>query len=94
VENYVSQLLNEHSVTGVRQIEIPTAEPLARHSSPFKIEIAIAKLGKYKSPGSNQILADLIQGESEILRSEIHKFSNTIWDRKEFPEQWKKSFFN
>jgi hypothetical protein len=36
------------------------------------VEIAVAKLKKYKSPGSDQILAELIQAEGEILLSEIH----------------------
>jgi hypothetical protein len=31
------------------------------------VEIAIAKLKKYKSPGSDQIPAELIQAEGEIL---------------------------
>jgi hypothetical protein len=39
--------------------------------SPFDIEIAVAKLKKYKSPGSGQILAELIQAGGETLQSEI-----------------------
>jgi hypothetical protein len=42
-------------------MEIHTAEPLVLESSPLEVEIAIAKLGKYKSPGIDQILAELIQ---------------------------------
>jgi hypothetical protein len=38
-------------------------EPLVPDPSPFKVEIATAKLKRYKSPGSDQILTDLIQGE-------------------------------
>jgi hypothetical protein len=40
------------------------------------VEIAIAKLKKYKSPGSDQILAELIQAGGEILLSAIHKLTN------------------
>jgi hypothetical protein len=47
-------------------MEICTPEP-----SPFEVETAIAKLKKYKSPGSDQILAQLIQTGGEILCSEI-----------------------
>jgi hypothetical protein len=36
-------------------------------------EIAIAKLGKYKSPGNDQIPAELIQAGGEMLLSVIHK---------------------
>jgi hypothetical protein len=56
-KNYFSQLLNVHRVSDVRQIEIHTAEPLVPDPSPFKVEIAIAKLKMYKSPGSDQLLS-------------------------------------
>jgi hypothetical protein len=45
----------------VRQIEVYTAEPLVPGSSRLEVEIAIAKLKKYKSPGSDHIPAELIQ---------------------------------
>jgi hypothetical protein len=50
-----SQLLNVHNVSEVRQIELHTAEPLAPGPSRLELEIAIVKLKKYKSPGSDQI---------------------------------------
>jgi hypothetical protein len=59
-KNYFSQLLNVHNVSDVRQIEVHTAEPLVPGASHFEFEIAIAKLKKYKSPGSDQIPAELI----------------------------------
>jgi hypothetical protein len=58
-KNY-SQLLNVHRISDVRQIEIHTAESLLPDPSPFEAEITIAKLERYKSPGSNQIPAVLI----------------------------------
>jgi hypothetical protein len=51
-KNYISQLLNVHRASH-RQIEIYTAEPLVPDPSPFEVEIAIAKLKRYKSPGSD-----------------------------------------
>jgi hypothetical protein len=53
---------------------IHTAEP-----SPFEVEIAIKKLKNYEAPGSDQILAELIQVGGEILWSEIHKLINSIF---------------
>jgi hypothetical protein len=41
----------------VKQIEIHTAEPLVPYPSPFEVEIAVAKLKGYKSPGNDQIQA-------------------------------------
>jgi hypothetical protein len=75
------------SVNDVRQIEIHTAEPFVPDPSPFEVEIAIAKLKKYKLLGSDQILAELIQAGGETLQSEIHKLINSIWNKEELPDQ-------
>jgi hypothetical protein len=69
-KNYFSQLLNVCRVSHVRKIEIHTAEP--RDRSPFEFEIGIANLKKYKSPDSDEILAELIPAGGEILCSKIH----------------------
>jgi hypothetical protein len=62
--------MNVHNVSDVRRIEVHTAEPIVFGPSHLEIEIAIAKLKKYKSPSSDQILEKLIQAGSEIsLRS-------------------------
>jgi hypothetical protein len=66
-KNYFSQLLNVHRVSDVRQIEVHIAEPLVPEHSPFKVEIAVANLKRCKSPGSEEILAELIQAGGEIL---------------------------
>jgi hypothetical protein len=60
-KNYFSQLLNVHRVSYVRQIEIRTSELLVPDPSPFVVELAVAKLKRYKSPGSDQIPAELMQ---------------------------------
>jgi hypothetical protein len=59
--NYFSLLLNVHNVSDVRQTEVHKAEPLVPGHSRLEVEIVIAKLKKYKSPGSDQIPAELIQ---------------------------------
>jgi hypothetical protein len=47
-KNYFSQLLNVHDVSDDRQIEVHTAEPLLPGPSHLEVEIASAKLKKYK----------------------------------------------
>jgi hypothetical protein len=91
--NYFSQLLNVHNVSIVRQIEIHTAEPLVPGPSRLEVEIAIAiaMLKKYKSPGSDQIPAQLIQAGGEVLLSAIHKLINSVWNKEELPDQWKEA---
>jgi hypothetical protein len=90
-KNYFSQLLNVHNVSDVRQIEVHTAEPLIPGPSRLEVEIGIAKLKKYKTPGSDQIPAELIQEGGEILLSAIHKLINSVWNKEELSDQWKES---
>jgi hypothetical protein len=65
----------------VWQREIHTAEPLVPDFSPCEVEIAVAKLKRYKSSGSDQIPAELFQAGGEILCSKIHKLINFIWNK-------------
>jgi hypothetical protein len=92
-KNYFSQLRNVHKVCDIRQREIDTTELLVPDPGPFQVEIAIAKLKKYKSPGSDQIPAELIQAGGETLQSTIHKLINFIWNTEELPDQWKEYKF-
>jgi hypothetical protein len=48
-------------------------------------------LKKYKSPGSDKILEELIQAGGDMLLSAIHKLINSIWNKEELPDQWKES---
>jgi hypothetical protein len=61
------QLLTVHRFNDFRQIEMHTAELLVLEPIPFEVKISIAKLKKYKSPGSDQILAELMQAGGETL---------------------------
>jgi hypothetical protein len=49
------------------------------------------KKKKNKSPGRDQILAELIQAGGEILLSAIHKLINSVWNKEELSDQWKES---
>jgi hypothetical protein len=80
-----------HNVSDVRQIEIHTAEPLVPGHGRLEVEIAIAKLKKYKSPGSDEIPSELIQAGGETLLSAIHKLTNSVWNIEELPVQWKEA---
>jgi hypothetical protein len=42
----------------------------------------------HKSPGADQIQAELIQTGGEKLHSEIYKLIKLIWNKEELPHQW------
>jgi hypothetical protein len=81
--------LNVH-VSDVKQIEVHMAEPLVPGPSRLADEIAIAKLKKYESPGSDEIPAEAGAG-GKILLPAIHKLINSVWNKEELPDQGKES---
>ena len=89
--NYFSQLMNVHEVKDVRQAEIHTVEPLVPEPSDFEVELAIEKLKNHKSPGIDQIPAELIKAGGRTIRTEIHKLIISIWNKEELPDEWKES---
>jgi hypothetical protein len=90
-KNRFSQLFNAHGINDDRQTEMHTAEPLVTEPSAFEVEIAIEKLKGHKSPGIDQIPTELIKTGGRKIRSEITKLTDSIWNKKTFPEEWKKS---
>jgi len=71
-------------VKDVGQAEIHTAEPLVPEPSASEVELAIDKLKSHKSPGIDQIPAELIKAGG------VEQFAYSIW-KKKLPEEWKES---
>jgi len=63
-----SQLLNIHGVNDGRQTEIHTAVPLVPEPSVYEVKLAIEKLQCHKSPGIDQIPAEVIKAGSRTIR--------------------------
>jgi hypothetical protein len=53
--------------------------------------MAVDKLKRRKSPGIDQILAELIEAGGRTIRHEIHKLINSVWKKEELLEEWKES---
>jgi hypothetical protein len=66
-------------------MDIHMAEPLVPETSLVKVEIASGKLKSYKSPGTDQISAELIKAGGETLCSEIQKLICSIWNKEKLP---------
>jgi hypothetical protein len=83
---FFKHVLNVHGVHDVRQIDIHTAEPLGPEPSLFEVEIAIGNLKSYKSPGTDNLPAELTKAGCETLYSEIHRLICCIWNKEELPQ--------
>ena len=90
-KNFLSQLLNIRGFNYVRHTEIHTAEPLVPEPSTFEVELAIEKLKSHKSPGTDQIPAELIKAGGRTIRYAIYKLFIATWNKEELPEEWKES---
>ena len=53
--------------------------------------MAIEKLKSHKSPGIDQIVAELIKAGGRTNCDEIHELMISIWNKEEFPEERKDS---
>jgi hypothetical protein len=72
-------------------MDIHTAEPLLPEPSLVEVEIATGKLKSCYSPGTDQILDELMKAGGETLYSEIHRLICFIWNEEELPQQCKES---
>jgi hypothetical protein len=88
---FFNQVLNMHGVHDVRQMYTHTAEALVPEPSLVEVEIAIGKLRRHKSPGTDQNLAELIKAGGETLYYEIHRLICSVWTKEELPQQRKES---
>jgi hypothetical protein len=53
--------------------------------------LATEKLKRHKSPGNDQIPAELVKAGSRTIRPDICKIINSIWNKEKLPDGWKKS---
>ena len=67
-----------------RQRGIHITEALVPKPDAFEVEVATVKPERHKSP-------ELIKAGSKRIRSEVHKFINSISNKEELPEEWKES---
>ena len=78
-----------HGVHDVMQTKTHTAKPLVPEPSAFEVDLAIEKLRSHKSPGIDQIPAELIKEGGRTIRYQIHKLIFCIWNKEKLPEEWK-----
>jgi len=61
--------------------------------STFEVELATEKPESHKSPGIDQILAEMIKAGGRTIWYEVHNLIISIWNKEELPEEWKESTF-
>ena len=79
--------MNIHGVNEVRRTEIHTAKPLMPEQSAYEVELVVEKVKSHKSPGTGQIVAELIKAGAIVIRYEIHTRIISIWDKEDLPEE-------
>jgi hypothetical protein len=67
-----------HRVNEVRQTALHTAESLLPEPSAFHVQLTIEKLKSHKSPGIDQIPAELIKAGGRTIRSDIHRLISSF----------------
>jgi hypothetical protein len=55
------------------------------------VEFPIEKLKSHKSPGTDQIPAELIKAGGRTISCNIHKLIISIWNKEGLPEEWKET---
>ena len=83
--NYFSQLFNVHGFKDVGRAEVHTAKLLVPEPSSAEFELAIDKLKSHKSPGIDQIPAELIKAGGKTICLEIRKLITSIWKMEKLP---------
>jgi hypothetical protein len=73
LKKYFCQFLSVHSVNGIKHTEMHTAESLVFVLCYFEVETGIEELKRPKSPGIDQIPAELIQAGKNIILSLLIK---------------------
>jgi hypothetical protein len=91
VEEPFLSAIELQGVNDVMQTEIQTAEPLVPEPSAFEFEMVTEKLKRHKSPGTDQIPAEVFKAGSRKIRSEINKIIDSMWHKGQLHEGWKDS---
>ena len=81
---------DEDMVKDLKQIT-PFYEENSNEILYAEVQEAIHKLKNNKSPGTDEITAEMLQAGGEQLVHEIHELCNKIWKEETIPDEWGKS---
>ena len=90
-KSYFDKLLNVHNGEQTEKFQIHTAVPWIPEPSEIEVEMSIKKLKNFKSPGIDNIPAELIKAGGTALTKELHRLISAIWRKEELPKEWKTS---
>ena len=82
-----THVLDRAATWNGRQTEVHTAKPLVSKPSAFDVKTRTERLGRYKSAGTDEIAAELIQAEGRAVQSETLTYF--VWNKEEFPQYCK-----
>ena len=79
------------SMTKDLEMITPTSTEEPQNILYSEVEEAIRTLKRNRSPGSDEITAEMIQAGGEQLVRQIHLLCNKAWNESTIPEEWSKS---
>ncbi|CAM4769447.1 unnamed protein product [Rotaria magnacalcarata] len=93
---YFCELFNIHSTVGsdvINEIQIttPSRPGLERQNaqpSIEEVERALNQMKSRKSPGSDEVTADIIKAGSEPVLNWLHEIFNGVWENEKMVKEW------
>ena len=85
---YFHNLLNKPSIQRTEQSTYDTAEPEVQDPTYEEVTEAINRLKNRKSPGEDNIPAELIKAAGARLWSRIHQLILKVWQEEKLPDAW------
>ena len=80
-----------HGVNDVRHTEIHTTEIRVPEPSSYEFEVPLEKIKSHRSPGTDQIPAELVKTGRSTIRPDVSKLINSTWNKEKLPDGWKQS---
>lgn len=87
-KDYFQNLLNKPPIPQVRQSTYQRAEPLVEAPTYEDVMEAVNRLKMHKSPGEDNIPAELIKAAGPELWHRIHQIIDKVWEEEILPGAW------
>jgi len=85
---YFQDLLNRTADIQIPTTVYQTAEQFLEPPTYDEVRESISRLKDHKSPGEDNIPAELIKAAGHTLWTRLHQIITSVWEKEELPEDW------